>query len=308
MNWHKGCKENRRGPGISGLGLAASFFLLSLAVAVSPAAATSWQWQFSLKAPILKKDSKPMLMPAGLFVDPVRKRYYVADTENNRLLSFTDKGEFLTFFDAGKRLQAPYDMIREAGGVLWVVEKGRNSLTRIDLKSRKLESKSLTWDGVDVIPHRLAEYGDAFYILDKKSGRILVYTKKLAQKKAYGVKGFRGFVDFKVRKDGIWGLERLTGTVFHLGHDGRVMRTIKPDRAMSFPYALEIGPAGLVYLVDRHAGTVNVFDQSGAFKYRFLGAGHVRGRLSYPEEIMFDPWGRLCVVDSGNGRVEVFGR
>lgn len=301
MNRHR---RNRRV-----FAFAVFLFLAGMVVAVSPASATLWQWRFSLKAPVVKKGAKPMLMPAGLFFDPVRRRYYVADTENNRLLSFTEKGEFLASFDAGKRLRSPYDMVREAGGVLWVVEKGRNSLTRIDLKSRKLESKSLSWDGVDVIPHRLAEYGGNFYILDKKSGRVLEYSKDLVQKRAYGAgDGFRGFADFKIRKDGIWGLELLTGTIFHLGHDGKILRTIRPKQAMSFPYALEIGPAGLVYVVDRHAGTVNVFDQSGTFKYRFLGAGNVRGRLYYPEEIEFDPWGRLCVVDSGNGRVEVFGR
>lgn len=287
----------------------AAFVVVSLA-APPWAASALWQWRMSLKAPITKKDSKPMLMPAGLFFDPARKRYYVADTENDRLLSFDDKGAFLASFDAGKRLKSPYDMVREAGGVLWVVEKGRNSLTRIDLKGKKITTNSLTWDGGDVYPHRLAEYGGLFYILDKKSGRVLVYTKKLAQKRAYTVKAgdFHGFADFKVREDGIWGLGLLTGVVYHLGHDGRLIRAIRPEKSMSFPYSLEIGPAGLIYILDRHAGTVNVFNQSGAFKYRFLGAGQVRGRLYYPEEIVFDPWGRLCVVDSGNGRVEVFGR
>ncbi len=281
--------------------------LISLALTVD-AGATAWQWQFSLKAPIINKDSKPMLMPAGLFIDPVRKLYYVADTENNRLVSFTDKGEFKNMFDAGKRLNSPYDLIREKGGVLWVVEAGRNSLTRIDLKSRKMESKSLEWNGDIVFPHRLAEYDNAFYILDKKSGDVLCYSNKLKQKTRYMVKGSRGFADFKVRKDGIWGIERLNGTVYHLGHNGKLINKIIPKGEMSFPYALEIGPAGLIYIVDRHAGTINVFDQAGRFKYRFLGAGQVRGRLYYPEELMFDPWGRLCVVDSGNGRVEVFSR
>jgi len=283
------------------------FALLLLAIA-APAGATAWQWRFSLKAPVLKKDAKPMLMPSGLFVDQKRKRYYVADTENNRLLSFNDKGEFLNVFDANKRLNAPYDMIREEDGVLWVVEAGRNSLTRIDLKSRKLISKTLDWKGYSVYPHRLAEYDGRFYILDKKSGAILRYNKKLVADKRFAVDGFKGFSDFKVRKDGIWGLERLSGRVFHLGLKGKLISTIIPAGEMSFPYALEVGPAGLIYIADRHAGTINVFDQSGAFKYRFLGSGQVRGRTYYPEEIMFDPWGRLCVVDSGNGRVEVFSR
>ena len=62
------------------------------------------------------------------------------------------------------------------------------------------------------------------------------------------------------------------------------------------------------YIIDKHEGAVVVFDASGKFKYRFLEKGHNNNNLYYPEDIIFDPLGRLCVVDTGNGRVAVFSR
>jgi len=61
-------------------------------------------------------------------------------------------------------------------------------------------------------------------------------------------------------------------------------------------------------VLDRQQRNVVVYDKNGEFKYRFLEKGITRGQLYYPSEIRFDPWGELCLVDEGNGRVEIFKR
>jgi hypothetical protein len=37
-----------------------------------------------------------------------------------------------------------------------------------------------------------------------------------------------------------------------------------------------------------------------------MGPGRAREQLYYPVELKFDPWGRLFVVEEGNGRIQVF--
>jgi hypothetical protein len=59
-------------------------------------------------------------------------------------------------------------------------------------------------------------------------------------------------------------------------------------------------------VLDRHKQTIAVFDQGGMFRYRFLSSGSLPGQIFYASQLRFDPWGQLCAVDEGNGRVEVY--
>ena len=75
---------------------------------------------------------------------------------------------------------------------------------------------------------------------------------------------------------------------------------------VEFPRSLAVADNNSLYVLDRHRGTIVVFGSNGEFKYNFFEAGESRGKLYYPIEIQFDPWGKLCVVEEGNGRVQVF--
>ena len=48
------------------------------------------------------------------------------------------------------------------------------------------------------------------------------------------------------------------------------------------------------------------FTEKGQFLYRFLDLGQSVGKVYFARQIRFDPWGQLCVVDEGNGRVEIY--
>ena len=63
-----------------------------------------------------------------------------------------------------------------------------------------------------------------------------------------------------------------------------------------------------MYVLDRHQNSVLAYDEQGVFRYRFLDNGQSAGRVYFARHLRFDPWGNLCVVDEGNGRVEIFSR
>jgi DNA-binding beta-propeller fold protein YncE len=272
------------------------------------AAEGPWKWQLSLNIK-KEKQGNQMLFPTGLYIDKERERYYVVDAGNNGLHSFDLQGNHLNTLKPGDQLKEPYGMVRDNQDVLWVVEKGRNTLTEIELKEKKIVTHNLKSGDREIYPDRIAYVEGFFYIIDKISGGIIKFDKNLlAVQEISCPEGRGGFVDFTINSGSLWALDTVGKVIYRFDSSGIVQKKIVVGGEVSFPYALAIGPGGQIYVLDRHEGSVVVFDEGGVFKYRFLTKGQSRGRLYYPEDIQFDFLGRLCVVDSGNGRVEIFSR
>jgi len=286
---------------LSGL-LAISIFI----VATTSQAAGPWSWRVTLDG---EGSGQALIMPTALHIDAERQRYYVVDSGGNRLLSFTREGNFLHAFTADGKLQIPYDMVRDNNEVIWVVEKGRNSLTSIDVRAKEILTHIIK-DGERVlVPDRIDYKDGTFYVLDKETGQIALLGSDLAVKRWLSCSECTsGIVDFKLTNDGIWAIDQLDKKVIQFDGDGKLTKNFDVGQQVEFPVSLAIDPAGNVYILDRHLANIAVFDTQGGFKYTFLAKGWSRGELYFPIEILFDPWGGLCVVEEGNGRVEVFGR
>jgi streptogramin lyase len=263
-----------------------------------------WQYAFSLLG-----QGKSIALPVALYVDQERERYYVVDSVGERLVSFDREGKYLQDFAAEGSLRRPHDMARLADGSLLVVERGRNSLTRIDLRQRSSEPLVLSHQGREIFVDRLESGVEGVFVLDRASGRVFQLDQGLKVTRAYDLPAGAGnLVDFKVAGNRIWLLDQKNKQILSLATDGKAGDRALPVREASFPVSLAVDQAGMFYVLDRHQGSVLVFDRNGAFRYRFLSKGHGRQHLYYPRELRFDPWGRLCVVDQGNSRVMVFRR
>jgi len=281
-------------------------FFFALLVLVAPVAASGpWKWRRSLTG---DPSGNFLVMPSGLYVDEAKERYYVVDDGNNRLLAYDRDGKFVNSFDAGGSLKTPYDMTRDRAGRIWVVEKGRNSLTSIDMQAHDVSPHTLRDQGRTVYPDRLQIFGDNLLVLDKATGTILEFDQELHVTQRFGCDDCgAGFVDFSVSGETLWALQRQ-GKVYGFPLTGGKPKILALANRQGFFSSLAIGPAGRLYLLDRHDGSVAVYDDAGAFKYSFLAPGQARGRVYYPVKLLFDPWGNLCVVDEGNGRVQIFSR
>jgi DNA-binding beta-propeller fold protein YncE len=250
-----------------------------------------------------------MNSPTSLYIDKELERYYVVDAVANRLLSYSREGDFINAFTAGNQLETPFDLIRKPG-FLWVVEKGKNSLTGIDLEKRKISPKTISDQGSTVYPDRLEIDKDTLYLLNKAKGNILALDKDLKILQRYECNDCNsGFVDFVIKGNRILALEQQEKAVYVFSKNGSQESKIElPPHTVDFPRSIAVDDGGGIYILERHKGAIAVFDNKGQFKYSFLQEGQVRGQLYYPIEIKFDPWGRLCVVDEGNGRVQIFVR
>jgi sugar lactone lactonase YvrE len=280
--------------------------ILAIVGGPGPAEAAPWQWMLTLND---KASGRPMRMPTAMYIDAAAGRYYVVDAGNNRLLSFQKDGEFISAFDAGGGLEAPFDMVKDRKGRLWIVERKANSLTMIDLPQKLVERHKLSNRGMSLFPARVEIEDDTIYVLDKATGRVFKLDDRLNVTDGFACKECaNGFIDFKIREGSLWALERNGRTLCRFTTDGSLAESISLDDVVRFPYSLEVGHSGIVYVLDRHEGDIAVFSRDGTFKYRFLTPGQARGGLYFPAEISIDPWDRLCVVEEGNGRVEVFAR
>lgn len=265
-----------------------------------------WQWTMALKQNLLK-DS--MIMPTSLYIDEEKEQYYVVDSGRNRILSFNREGELLTIFNAGRSLDTPFDMVRSDDGLIWIVEKGRNSLTSVNLKEKSVEPMTLRFDDVLLYPDRLEFSDGLLYVLDKMTGDVVSFDIDLTPLKRYACSDcYEGFIDFKIHEGRIWALDNPGRKIVIYELDGTVAEKLELGDSVTYPYSLAVGPAGYIYILDRQKRNIAVYDKSGTFKYSFLRHGFARGEMYYPTEIRFDPWGRLCVTDEGNARVEVFSR
>lgn len=264
-----------------------------------------WHWLLSLRS----GEHVALGLPTSLYVDEGKDRYYVVDSGNQTLLSFDKDGNFLKSFDAQGALQKPFDMVRLAGGHLVVVEKGGNTVTRIDLRNKTTDKEKLFFQGREILADRLEFVENRLYVLDRASGDVFGLDDNLKVVTRYGApQPTRGIVDFFVQDGSVWFLGQLEKRLTRVGADGKVLVQLELGGSVSFPVSFTMDGSGNAFVLDRHRGEVVVYNGRGQESYRFLGKGHGREKLYFPNEIRFDHWGRLCVVDEGNARVEIFSR
>lgn len=283
------------------------FLLVLLLLARPPLAAAAdqgWKLLFSLQA---DKSGSGLSRPAALYVDLQAERYYVIDSGHNRLVSFAKDGQLLKAFNAGGALEKPIAMIKKEDGRLLVIEKGKATLTEIDLKARAVVPHTLEDQGRTLYPQRLKVADKSLYIIDKARGGIVVLDQALAVSRRLSCPDCpAGYADFSLKGATVYALPQLGSEIHVFDGAGTLTEKISLKPPPEFPVAMALATDGSFFILERHTNSVAQYQADGRFGSRHLGAGQKEGRLSYPTEIQVDPWGRVCVVDEGNGRVSVF--
>lgn len=247
----------------------------------------------------------------GLSMDAERQRYYVVDSAHAQLVSFDREGNYLSTLNPGDTLKKPASLAMLGDGRLWIVERSDNSLVQVNLQRQQVRAFPLAYaNGQPIFADKIqADEKHQLYVLDRGRGVVVRLDDNLKVRQTYqGAKGFKGFIDFRLTDSGLWALDGLSRSLTLFNSQGEVQRTVALDKELAFPVAFEVDVAGQFYLLDRHAGRIVVFDRSGRYSYDFLLQGKRPGQLWFPARLMFDWEGRLCVVNEGNGRVDIYGR
>lgn len=276
--------------------------LLLLVPALVCAKAPSWHSSLSFP--------KEMAIdaPSGLVIDQARKRYYVIDYNADQLVSFDEQGQLIDRFDAMGRLKKPVSMAFGAPGKMWVVQRSTNELLYIDLNSRDVRRFNVSkTSGQPMLIDRVAtDDQQRLYVADSHSGRIFRLDDNLKITTIFAGKRDSHLIDFKIAGSTLYALDSQHQQLHSFTLDGQHKDTIALKGDLDRPVSFVLDSHGMIYILDRPQGKIAVFTAKGLFKYGFCHRGARRGQLNYPSELHMDWQDRLCVVNQGNDRIEVF--
>ncbi len=252
--------------------------------------------------------------PSGLFFDEIKKRLYIADSGNGRLVSFDAEFKYMAEL-TNEAMTLPSSVVRNKEGHFFILDRGKGEIVFIDLEKKVVKSFPLS--GVpsakeQFVPGRMAIDADnKLYIIDKLNRRLIIVEQTGAFVREVTVKdkGFFGFTDVRVDDKGeIYAIDAIAGVVYIFDDKGGIVsrfgsRENKKDN-FRFPTSLAVDKNGLIYIMDQHAGRILVFDKKGVFQYAVSRPGVKEGELSYPSYIFIDKEGRIYTID-GN-RIQVF--
>jgi len=246
--------------------------------------------------------------PAFLALDMERQRYYVVDTQKKRLLSFDQEGTPLGEFDVAGGLTLPTAMTFARPGKMWLVERSTNSLLYVDLKTQEIRTFSPHGtDGKPLVPDHIAtDSAQRLYVSDRLSGRIYALDDNLKVAAAFAPQPGGQFVDFKIKDNTLWALERVEQLIYQFDLNGQQKQRVTLQQKLDTPVSLEINSQQQIFILDRAIGKVYRFSKSGKYLDSFGQKGYRRGQFNYPSQLIFDWQQRLCVVNQGNDRIEVF--
>ena len=261
--------------------------------------------------------SGPFNQPSGIFFDEEKKRLCLADTMNNRLVSFDSTYVFISEFNAEATMKLPLYIVKDSKERLIVTESQKNQVTIINIKEKA--SHALDFSQVPqknpIIPGSLAiDSKDNLYVIDRANKRILIFDNKENYVKELTIKeGLTGFDDVKVNEKGhIYAIDTLKGQIYVFANTGKLLTKFgkrgKGEGKFDFPVSLAVDRRGLIYVVDRHKNMVLIFTEKGEFQESFSQLGWQEEKLYYPSYIFIDKSQRIFVVDRDNDRIQIFKR
>ncbi|MEK7773566.1 MAG: NHL repeat-containing protein [Deltaproteobacteria bacterium] len=252
--------------------------------------------------------------PSGLFFDEGKKRLYIADSGNRRIVSLDEDFKYLAELGS-KDIELPVSVVKNDNGQFISVDAGRGEIHLIETKKEsQIEPFKLMGGeaGTDIfVPGRIAIDGrNRLYVIDRLNKRIIVADGNGAVLRSIAVKdeGFYGFNDVRADDEGnVYALDTIGGKVYIFDGSGNLTAKFSgKDSAgkpiFKFPVSLAADKK-YIYVADVHAGTVFVFDKTGVLHHRIGKKGEREGEFSHPTYVFVDASERIFVID-GN-RVQV---
>ena len=251
-------------------------------------------------------------LPSALFYDENKKRLYVADSGNKRIVSLDSEFKFLAELTK-KEIILPVGIVRDEKGIFYLVDAGRSEVLRLDVAKELVEPLPLS--GIPngrylFSPGKIAlDREDNIYIVDKLNKRVIVVDAAGAFVRLLTVNAedFHGITDVRVDDEGYaYALDTVGRMVYVFDNKGRFLSRFGGSESglFLFPVSIASGRSGQVYVADRHAGKIMIFNRSGIFQYAIGKKGKKEGELSSPSYLWLDKSNRVYVID-GN-RIQVF--
>ena len=236
-------------------------------------------------------------------------KFYVADSGNKRLVSFSSNGYPLVAFNPKGVLKLPVDLAFQGETLLWIVDEKLGGLYLVDFENKKVKSYIIKYKGQQIFPKVIQVVKDFIYVLDMQTGEVFkmaYFKKRLKILKVFRPSDpkFKGFIDFRVVQNGFWGLSRLNRKIYRY-YKGKWQEYSLKGISMA-PVSLDV-KFNDVFVLDRYFGKVFVFRLPDFRKIDEFGErGWSAGKFYTPIKVRCLYYNYIGVGDDGNGRVEIF--
>lgn len=242
--------------------------------------------------------------PSGLFFDEEKKRLYISDSGNKRLLSYSFNQEIRFHAEfTHKDLGTPIGIVKDKRGYFYTVDSEKGEVLFIDPAKEAVVPIDLE----GVMPGRMTIDGKGrLYVVDRLKKRILVLDtdRKVEKEILLEDTDISGINDIRVYGEGrIYLLDTIDRRIYIINRKGDLLASFGSGDFL-FPVSLAVSDKGSVYVADGHGGRIFVFNRDGDFQYTFSRKGARTGELYHPSYITVDREGRIYVIDGD--RVQIF--
>ncbi|MBI3583162.1 MAG: 6-bladed beta-propeller [Nitrospinae bacterium] len=229
---------------------------------------------------------------------------YVTDPGRQQVHKFNAIGDLKLTITG---ITAPLGVAVDSQGNIYIGDDSNNNVSVFDSAGKFLRKLGSGNDEF-IMPNDI--------VIEPSSGRIYVTDSKANIVKVYNPDGSLSFnisgilfptgihIDSKKGELLIGDLINSQVKVFDLS--GNFLRSFGSSGVgaglISSLQGLTVDKSGRIYVVDAHKGWVQVFDSAGNY-LSFIGSGN----LYTPLDVMIDPYNRLIVSSSSDGKLSIYG-
>jgi len=239
--------------------------------------------------------------------------FVVADTGNNRIIKYPYQDKIVQPAEFEMPVNAPIVVQINSKGEIYILD-GRDRRILI-LNADGTEKGYLSPKGSPVarkmVPKSFKiEEDDRIYILDISDGLVLVldaagnYIKHIPFPQEFGF-----FSDLAIDKQGnIFLVDSVEAAVYSAAPDANQFSQLSKGmhEYMNFPTNIAIDSSGILYLVDKHGGSLALLSNDGSFLRHEFGYGWRESQFYYPAQMCISPAGNIFVADRSNSRIQMF--
>lgn len=256
--------------------------------------------------------------PQGIALDP-EGNIYVADTGNNRIQKFDRHGRLLRqiggFGWGREQFDRPVDICASSGLDVFVADYNNERIERYDVHLNYISSYRS-----DVSVEERLRFGLPLGVAISRHGELFVVdgdNRRLLKVNSFGLPEL-SFGDFRWAQgqlerpaqvavstnDLVYVVDLGAESVVVFDYYGNFIRKVGGG-ALRAPSGVAVDKQGRVWIADTGNDRIVVLSAEGRFLGAWGGGGEMLGAFRRPTDVAVGG-GRVCVLDAGNCRVQVF--
>ncbi len=251
--------------------------------------------------------------PEGVACSSVYDDIVVADTGNGRLMKYSFKNGKVTSQKEIHPLQIvfPIEVQMNSKGEIFTLDGKLRRIARLsaDGKFEGFINTSSVPDGANIVPESFKiGANDDMYILDIYGARVIEMGPDGKFLRQIALPKDAGFItDLTPANGKIILLDGAKGAMYISSADGTAFTPFIGNlrKYLDFPAYITYED-GLIYVVDKNGGNVDLFGMDGSFHGRRAGLGWNEGLLYFPGQMCVENDGYAVVTDRENNRVQIF--